>query len=35
MTDDYIKKVTSKGLPGAEIIKDIYSLKQKYEKKYK
>jgi TRAP-type C4-dicarboxylate transport system substrate-binding protein len=35
MIDDYVRKVTSQGLPGEEIIKDVYALKQKYEKKYK
>ncbi len=35
MIDDYVKKVTSQGLPGKEIMKDVYALKQKYEKKYK
>ncbi len=35
MIDDYIKKVTDRGLPGNEIVKDVYALKQKYEKKYK
>ena len=35
MIDDYVKKVTSQGLAGAQIIKDVYALKQKYEKKYK
>ncbi len=35
MIDDYVKKVASQGLAGAQIIKDVYALKQKYEKKYK
>ncbi|MHB8110107.1 MAG: TRAP transporter substrate-binding protein [Syntrophorhabdaceae bacterium] len=35
MIDDYVRKTTSQGLPGKEIIKDVYSLRQKYEKKYK
>jgi TRAP-type C4-dicarboxylate transport system substrate-binding protein len=35
MIDDYVKKVTSQGLPGKEIIKDVYTLRQKYEKKYR
>ncbi|MDD3846565.1 MAG: TRAP transporter substrate-binding protein [Syntrophorhabdaceae bacterium] len=35
MIDDYIRKVTSRGLPGKEIMRDVYALKQKYEKKYK
>ena len=35
MIDDYVRKITSQGLPGKDIIKDVYALKQKYEKKYK
>ncbi len=35
MIEDYAKKVTAQGLPGKEIVKDINSLKAKYEKKYK
>ncbi len=30
--DDYIKRITSSGLPGDKIIKDVYALKAKYEK---
>lgn len=30
--DDYIKRVTAAGFPGNQIIKDIYTLKTKYEK---
>ncbi len=33
--DDYVKRITSQGLPGKDIIKDVYALKQKYEKKYR
>jgi TRAP-type transport system periplasmic protein len=32
---NYVKRVTSQGIPGDQIIKDIYKLKAKYEKKYK
>jgi len=32
---DYVKRVSAKGLPGNQIVQDIYSLKAKYEKKYK
>jgi len=35
MIDDYIKKVNAMGLPGEQIIKDVYSLKAKYEKQFK
>ncbi len=35
MIDEYIKKVTALGLPGDQIIKDVYQLKNKYEKEYK
>jgi TRAP-type C4-dicarboxylate transport system substrate-binding protein len=35
MIRDYVKKVTAQGLPGEQIIKDVYSLKAKYEKEYK
>jgi len=35
MIQDYAKKVTAQGLPGEQIIKDVYSLKAKYEKEYK
>ena len=35
MIDDYIKRVNAAGLPGDQIIKDVYALKEKYEKQYK
>jgi len=35
MIDEYIQKVTAQGLPGQQIIKDVYQLKNKYEKQYK
>lgn len=35
MIDEYIKKVNGQGLPGDQIIKDVYALKEKYEKQYK
>ncbi|OPY00520.1 MAG: C4-dicarboxylate-binding periplasmic protein precursor [Syntrophorhabdus sp. PtaB.Bin047] len=35
MIDDYVRKVTAQGLPGREIMKDVYALKQKHEKKYR
>lgn len=35
MIDDYIKKVNAAGLPGDQIVKNVYSLKEKYEKLYK
>lgn len=33
--DEYVNKVTAAGLPGAQIMKDVYQLKNKYEKEYK
>ncbi len=33
--DSYVKRVTDQGLPGSQIIKDVYALKEKYEKQYK
>ena len=35
MIDDYIKRVSAKGLPGDKIIKDAYMLRDKYEKQFK
>lgn len=35
MIDEYVRKITSQGLPGAQIMKDVYALRQKYEKKYR
>jgi TRAP-type C4-dicarboxylate transport system substrate-binding protein len=35
MIDDYIKRVTAQGLPGKQIIDDVFKLKEKYEKIYK
>lgn len=35
MIRDYIQKVTAQGLPGEAIIKDVNSLKTKYENQYK
>lgn len=35
MIDEYIKKVNAQGMPGEQIIKDVYALKEKYEKQYK
>jgi len=35
LIDEYIKRVTAAGLPGDQIIKDVYALKEKYEKQYK
>ncbi len=32
MIDDYIKKVNAMGLPGEQIVKDVYAFKAKYEK---
>ncbi len=35
LIDSYVKRVTDQGLPGDKIIKDVYALKDKYEKQYK
>jgi TRAP-type C4-dicarboxylate transport system substrate-binding protein len=35
LIDEYIKRVTAAGLAGEQIIKDVYALKEKYEKQYK
>ena len=35
LIDEYAKRVTAGGLPGNQIIKDVYALKEKYEKQYK
>jgi len=35
LMDGYVKRVTDQGLPGDQIIKDVYALKEKYEKQYK
>ncbi|MDD5243219.1 MAG: TRAP transporter substrate-binding protein [Syntrophorhabdaceae bacterium] len=35
MIDEYVQKVTAQGLPGQQIMKDVYQLKDKYEKQYK
>ena len=35
MIDDYVKRVSAQGLPGDQIIKDVFALKEKYEKQYK
>lgn len=35
MIDEYIKKVTAMGLPGEQIVKDVYQLKSKYDKESK
>ena len=33
--DEYIKRAKAEGLPSAEVVKDVYTLKAKYEKIYK
>lgn len=35
MIDEYIKRVNAIGLPGEQIVKDVYAFKAKYEKIYK
>lgn len=35
MIDAYVKKISASGLHGDQIIKDVYGLKDKYEKQYK
>jgi TRAP-type C4-dicarboxylate transport system substrate-binding protein len=35
LIDGYIERATKAGLPGNQIMKDVYALKEKYEKQYK
>ncbi len=35
LIDGYVDRVTKAGLPGSQIMKDVYALKEKYEKQYK
>ena len=35
LIDGYVERVTKAGLPGAQIMKDVYALEDKYEKQYK
>jgi TRAP-type C4-dicarboxylate transport system substrate-binding protein len=35
LIDVYIQRITKAGLPGNQIMKDVYALKEKYEKQYK
>jgi hypothetical protein len=35
LIDTYIERITKAGLPGAQIMKDVFALKEKYEKQYK
>jgi TRAP-type C4-dicarboxylate transport system substrate-binding protein len=35
LIDGYVKRVKDQGLPGDQIMKDVYALKEKYEKQYK
>jgi TRAP-type C4-dicarboxylate transport system substrate-binding protein len=35
MIDDYVKRVSAQGLPGEQIIQDLYKLRDKYEKQFK
>jgi TRAP-type C4-dicarboxylate transport system substrate-binding protein len=35
LIDGYVERVTKAGLPGSQIMKDVYALKEKYEKQYK
>ena len=35
LIDTYVERVTKAGLPGNQIMKDVYALKEKYEKQYK
>jgi hypothetical protein len=34
MIDDYVKRVTAAGLNGAQVLQDLYKLKDKYEKQF-
>jgi len=35
LIDGYVKRVKDQGLPGDQIMKDVYALQEKYEKQYK
>ena len=35
LIDGYVERVTKAGLPGNQIMKDVYALQEKYEKQYK
>ncbi len=35
LIDGYVERVTKAGLPGTQIMKDVYAFKEKYEKQYK
>ena len=35
LIDGYVERVTKAGLPGSQIIKDVYTLQDKYEKQFK
>lgn len=35
LIDGYVERATKAGLPGSQIMKDVYFLKEKYEKQYK
>ncbi len=35
LIDSYVERVTKAGLPGNQIMKDVYAFKEKYEKQYK
>jgi hypothetical protein len=35
LIDGYVERVTKAGLPGSQIMKDVYALKEKYEKQFK
>ena len=35
LIDSYVERVTKAGLDGKQIMKDVYALKEKYEKQYK
>jgi TRAP-type C4-dicarboxylate transport system substrate-binding protein len=35
LIDTYVERATKAGLPGNQIMKDVYALKEKYEKQYK
>ncbi len=34
MFDDYVKRVSAQGVPGQQVLDDLYKLKDKYEKQY-
>jgi hypothetical protein len=34
MFDDYVKRVSAQGVPGQQVLDDLYKLKNTYQKQY-